>query len=132
MIVDDSGENVEAIVSSLRNSGIAVRPSRPQHAEELGAMLAAQPIDLVLSARSQAIPLPQVLQRVGASGKDIPVILLADSIDENEWVEVVAGGASAPSTCCRWCATPGPTCTRAAACAGSRRRCARPNAAATR
>lgn len=95
MIVDDSGEDAEAIVSSLRNSGIAVRPSRPQHAEELGAMLAAQPIDLVLSARSQAIPLPQVLQRVGASGKDIPVILLADGIDENEWVEAVAGGARA-------------------------------------
>lgn len=95
MIIDDSGENAEAIVSSLRNSGIAVRPSRPQHAEELGAMLAAQPIDLVLSARSQTIPLPQVLQRVGASGKDIPVILLADSIDENEWVEAVAGGARA-------------------------------------
>ena len=27
VIVDDSGENAEAIVSALRNSGIAVRPS---------------------------------------------------------------------------------------------------------
>lgn len=32
LIVDDSGENAEAIVSTLRNSGIAVRPWRPQDA----------------------------------------------------------------------------------------------------
>lgn len=95
MIVDDSGEDAEAIVSSLRNSGIAVRPSRPQHAEELSAMLTAQPIDLVLSAQAQSIPLPQVLQRVAASGKDIPVIVLAERIDEQEWLEAVAGGARA-------------------------------------
>jgi hypothetical protein len=30
LIVDDSSENAEAIVSTLRNSGIAVRPARPQ------------------------------------------------------------------------------------------------------
>ncbi|MDQ1092830.1 PAS domain S-box-containing protein [Xanthomonas sacchari] len=95
MIVDDSGEDAEAIVSSLRNSGIAVRPSRPQHAEELAAMLASQPIDLVLSAQAQSIPLPQVLQRVAASGKDIPVIVLAERIEEQEWLEAMAGGARA-------------------------------------
>ena len=35
LIVDDSAENAEAIVSTLRNSGIAVRPFRPQAPAEL-------------------------------------------------------------------------------------------------
>ncbi|CBA15616.1 EAL domain-containing protein [Xanthomonas albilineans] len=95
MIVDDSGEDAEAIVSSLRNSGIAVRPSRPQHADELDAMLATQQIDLVLSAHAQAIPLTQVLQRVATSGKDIPVIMLSERIDEDVWSGALSSGARA-------------------------------------
>lgn len=94
MIVDDSGESAEAIVTTLRNSGIAVRPSRPQAVDELAAMLAG-PIDLVLTSRSQAIPMTALQQRVAASGKDIPVVLLADRVDENEWVEAAAHGIRA-------------------------------------
>jgi diguanylate cyclase (GGDEF)-like protein/PAS domain S-box-containing protein len=95
LIVDDSGENAETIVSTLRNSGIAVRPTRPQHSEELAHVLGTQPIDLVLVAAAQSIPLLQVTQQIAASGKDIPMILLAESIDENEWVEAGANGIRA-------------------------------------
>ncbi|MFY0183957.1 EAL domain-containing protein [Stenotrophomonas sp. PUT21] len=95
LIVDDSGENAETIVSTLRNSGIAVRPTRPQHSEELAQALATQPIDLVLAAAAQSIPLLQVTQQIAASGKDIPMILLAESINENEWVEAGANGIRA-------------------------------------
>lgn len=95
LIVDDSGENAETIVSTLRNSGIAVRPMRPQHSEELAQALGTQPIDLVLVAAAQSIPLLQVTQQIAASGKDIPMILLAESIDENEWVEAGANGIRA-------------------------------------
>jgi diguanylate cyclase (GGDEF)-like protein/PAS domain S-box-containing protein len=95
LIVDDSGENAETIVSTLRNSGIAVRPTRPQHSEELAQVLGTQPIDLVLLAAAQSIPLLQVTQQIAASGKDIPMILLAESIDENEWVEAGANGIRA-------------------------------------
>ncbi|HBK47269.1 MAG TPA: PAS domain S-box protein [Xanthomonadaceae bacterium] len=94
MIVDDSGENAEAIVTTLRNSGIAVRPSRPQNAEEMASMLAGQ-IDLVLAARSQSITLPMLQQRIAASGKDMPLILLTDKVDETEWVEAAAHGVRA-------------------------------------
>ncbi|WP_305804573.1 EAL domain-containing protein [Stenotrophomonas sp. YIM B06876] len=95
LIVDDSGENAEAIVSTLRNSGIAVRPTRPHNAEELSQALNSQPIDLVLAAASQSIPLLLVTQQIAASGKDIPMILLADRIEENELVESVANGIRA-------------------------------------
>ena len=94
MIVDDSGEDAEAIVSTLRNGGIAVRPLRPLDTDELAQMVAAQPMDLVLAARSaRAIPLAGVLSTVDASGKDIPVIVLADTINEADWLSDQAGGA---------------------------------------
>lgn len=95
LIVDDSGENAETIVSTLRNSGIAVRPARPQNSEELAQVIGSQPIDLVLAAPAQSIPLLQVTQQIAASGKDIPMILLAETIDETEWVEASANGIRA-------------------------------------
>ena len=83
MIVDDSVEEAEAIVSGLRNAGIAVRPLRPASAEELTTMVAAQPIDLVLaSQQSSGVSLEQVLQLVSASGKDLPVIAIANRVDD--------------------------------------------------
>ncbi len=92
LIVDDSGENAETIVSTLRNSGIAVRPARPQNNEELAQIIGSQPIDLVLAAPAQSIPLLQVTQQIAASGKDIPMILLAEAVNETEWVEASANG----------------------------------------
>lgn len=96
MIVDDSAEDAEAVVSAFRNGGIAIRPHRPLNAAELTATLGSQPIDLVLAAKSsQAIPLETVLAQVAASGKDIPVVALADAIDETELVGILALGARA-------------------------------------
>ncbi len=93
MIVDDSVEDAEAIVSAMRNAGIAVRPLRPASAEELGAMLAAQVIDLVLaSQQSTGVPLDDVLQLVKSSGKDLPVIAVADRVDEASLAEAFASG----------------------------------------
>lgn len=83
LIVDDSVEDAEAVVSALRNGGLAVRPLRPRDADELDAMLGAQAIDLVLAANTaQGIALAEVVAKVRASGKDLPVIALLDGIDE--------------------------------------------------
>ena len=82
LIVDDRVEDAEAIVSAVRNGGIAVRPLRPQNTAELEHMLASQPVDLVLAAASVAMPLEQVQVQVAASGKDLPLLLLVDRIEE--------------------------------------------------
>lgn len=96
MIVDDSGEDAEAVVSAFRNGGIAIRPHRPLDMAELAATLASQPIDLVLAAKSsQAISLEAVLAQTAASGKDIPVIALVDAIDETGFIGDLALGARA-------------------------------------
>jgi diguanylate cyclase (GGDEF)-like protein/PAS domain S-box-containing protein len=93
MIVDDSVEDAESIVSAMRNAGIAVRPLRPASAEELQTMLGAQPIDLVLAAQqSNGVPLDDVLQLVKASGKDLPVIAVTDRVDETSLSQAFAAG----------------------------------------
>ena len=96
LIVDDSVEAAEAVISGLRNAGIAIRPLRPDSAAELGELLAAQNFDLVLaSAGTIDPPLDEVFQQVAASGKDLPVIMVADRLDEAGYVRLLAAGARA-------------------------------------
>ncbi len=94
MIVDDDGEHAEAVVASLRNGGVAVRPLRPYTPQDVAAILGG-PIDLVLSGHSAEIPLAALQQQILASGKDIPLILLSDHVDETEWIEATALGIRA-------------------------------------
>ena len=73
LLVDDSVEAAEAIVSGLRNSGIAVRPSRPENDEELVALLNDRTFELVLAAHgARIVPVERVMQLVASSGKDLP------------------------------------------------------------
>ncbi len=94
MIVDDSVEDAEAIVSALRNSGVAVRPLRPASADELAGMLGEQKIDLVLAAQQAGdISFAGVMQAVAASGKDIPVVAVSNGIDDASFHEAHGAGA---------------------------------------
>lgn len=82
MVVDDSMEDAEAIVSALRNAGIAVRPLRPAAPENVATMLSGPGIDMVLVATtSSAIPLEEVARQLQTSGKDVPMLAIAESID---------------------------------------------------
>ena len=94
LIVDDTVEAAEAVVSTLRNAGIAVRPSRPENTDELVHQITQQSPDLVLVGREAAlVPASQVLQHVAASGKDLPVLLLVDTIDEAGLLDALSIGA---------------------------------------
>ncbi|MGH8033114.1 MAG: EAL domain-containing response regulator [Luteimonas sp.] len=94
MLVDDSVEDAETIVSGLRNSGVAVRPLRPASVDELLSMLGTQQIDLVLAAqRSAKLPFQEVMQQVIACGKDIPVIAISDGIDDASFDAAQSAGA---------------------------------------
>ncbi len=93
LIVDDRVEDAETIVSGLRNAGIAVRPLRAADADELTTVL-GQPIDLVLAAqKAHGLPFGEVLHQVVASGKDLPVIAIAEALDEATYLDALAAGA---------------------------------------
>src|SRR5690606_10293374 len=95
MIVDDSVEAAEAIVSMLRNAGIAVRPLRPDSTDALAELLGeeAQPLDLVLAAQAATlVPLTAVLDAIKASGKDLPVVTIVDRVDDASLTQALAAG----------------------------------------
>jgi diguanylate cyclase (GGDEF)-like protein/PAS domain S-box-containing protein len=95
LIVDDRVEDAEALVSGLRNAGIAVRPVRAASADELTAALSG-PADLVLAALgSQSLPFAEAVQLVTGSGKDLPVVAIADQLDEAGYDLALATGARA-------------------------------------
>lgn len=91
MIVEDDSEIAETIVTALRNFGIAVRPSRAKSPDEVDGLLSDR-IDMALYSNSQAISLNLVHQRIAASGKDIPLVLLVSKIDEDLCVEAATLG----------------------------------------
>lgn len=93
MIVDDAVDAAEAIVSTLRNAGIAVRPLRPDSPEALDEMLATQAVDLVLAAQAATnVTLSQVLELIKASGKDLPVVTIVDRVDDTSLTQALAAG----------------------------------------
>ena len=93
VIVDDRVEEAEALVSALRNAGIAVRPVRPTTTEELAGALTG-PADLVLAAlAAQGLPFAETVQLVTGSGKDLPVIAIAEQLDEAGYDSALAAGA---------------------------------------
>lgn len=94
LIVDDSVEAAEGVVSALRNAGVAVRPSRPESEEELAKIIAGQPLDLVIAARDATRPpLAAVTRAIRASGKDLPLLLAVDSVDDRVILEMLEHGA---------------------------------------
>jgi len=94
LLVEDQVEDAEHLISMLRNGGMAIRPQRPESTEDLDNLLSTQSIDMVL-ARSDAkyIPFEDVAKRVEATGKDIPVLATASTLDENTVLNTIAAGA---------------------------------------
>ena len=97
LIVDDSVEAAEAVVSALRNAGIAVRPFRPENVDELVQRCcqpAARPGAWPRRPRRSLATRP-CSQQVDASGKDLPVLPSPTRIDEAAVHRGLALGARA-------------------------------------
>ncbi len=94
LLVEDQVEDAEHLISMLRNGGMAIRPQRPESADDLDKLLASQSIDIVLARfDSSYIPFVDVAKRVEATGKDIPVLATATTLDEATVLGGIAAGA---------------------------------------
>ena len=92
ILIDDSAEEAEGIVSGLRNAGIAVRPLRPLTADELTNALMTQPVDVILAAHPcRSVPLTDVQQQVQISGKDIPLVAVVEQVDTDTFADLLGG-----------------------------------------
>jgi len=84
LLVEDSAEDAEQVVSQLRNGGMAVRPVRAESREHLVEQLDSQPIDLVLvNLRSKLMPVGDVVRQATQAGKDRAIIALTPSITDD-------------------------------------------------
>lgn len=94
LIVDESVDDAEHLISVLRNSGLAVRPNRAEDAEQLQAALERQPLDLIVHSTSHSeLTVGGVTAAVDRSGKDLPVIVISDQIDADFRGECIREGA---------------------------------------
>src|SRR5450432_63782 len=96
LLVEDSVDEAEQLISMLRNGGIAVRPTRAGTAEELAAQLDTQTPDVILaSLDSKGIKLSDVAALASRGGKDIALIAVTGHVSENVIVSAFADGARA-------------------------------------
>ena len=94
LLVEDQLEDAEHLISMLRNGGMAIRPQRPESADELDALLKTGSIDMVLAQDdARYIPFDQVARRIEATGKDIPVLAVSNALDERSVLAGIAAGA---------------------------------------
>jgi len=96
LLVEDSADEAEQLVSTLRNGGIAVRPSRAVNETELDFVLDRQTPDLVLSnLKSVELKLSAVSDAVNKTGKDVAIIAYGRDVMEDDIVGAFRDGARA-------------------------------------
>ena len=96
LLIEDSVEEAEQLISMLRNGGIAVRPARAANAAELETLLGAQTPDVILvNLAAKGVPLKQVAAAANATGKDIAIVAVTGKIDEDTIAAAFIEGARA-------------------------------------
>ena len=96
LLVEDSVEEAEQLISMLRNGGIAVRPTRASNVDELTAQLNAQTLDVILvNLDSKGLKLADAAALAGRGGKDIAIIAVTSHVSENAIVAAFTDGARA-------------------------------------
>jgi diguanylate cyclase (GGDEF)-like protein/PAS domain S-box-containing protein len=94
LLVEDSLEDAEQVISQLRNAGIVVRPNRVDDAEGLKNALDESTPDLVLlSPKARKLGLVETAQIVARSAKDVVLIQLLDAITQDAVLKAYREGA---------------------------------------
>ncbi|HET9032273.1 MAG TPA: EAL domain-containing protein [Dokdonella sp.] len=94
LLIEDSADEAEQIISMLRNGGIAVRPSRASNEAELEDLLERQTPDMILAnLHSKDLPLRSTAEAVNRTGKDIGLVVYASNVSDNDVVEAFRDGA---------------------------------------
>ena len=96
LLIEDSVEEAEQLISMLRNGGMPVRPARAENADELVAHLDGHTPDVILvNPESKAIKLSDVTSIANLGGKDMAIIAVVTHPNENLIVSAFNDGARA-------------------------------------
>jgi diguanylate cyclase (GGDEF)-like protein/PAS domain S-box-containing protein len=96
LLIEDSVDDAEQLISMLRNGGIAVRPARADSADALTAQVESHTPDVILvNTAAKGVKLSDAASIVAVSGKDIAVIALIREPTEANILAAFADGARA-------------------------------------
>jgi len=96
LLIEDSVEDAEQLISMLRNGGIAVRPARAENAEALSAQVESQTPDVILvNTEAKTVKLSDVASIVAVSGKDIVIVAVVKQPTEANILSAFNEGARA-------------------------------------
>ncbi len=96
LMVEDSMEIAEQLISALRNGGIPVRPVRAETAAELATQIEEHLPDVILvDAANKSPTLLETVAAVRKSSKDIPVVALVSEVNEKSIIDASMAGARA-------------------------------------
>jgi len=94
LLIEDSVEEAEQIISILRNGGIAVRPARASNEAELEAALEQQTPDLIIANLGAAeLGIAQVANAASRAGRDVALIATGRGLNEDKIVAAFHDGA---------------------------------------
>jgi diguanylate cyclase (GGDEF)-like protein/PAS domain S-box-containing protein len=94
LVLDDSSNVTETISNMLRNAGHAVRTDRIEDDEDLREALSDHECDMILA--KPEIPYFTALDALGVIhqlGKEVPLLVIADGVDEETITTLLQGGA---------------------------------------
>lgn len=96
LLVEDTVEEAEQLISTLRNGGIALRPARAGDVAELEAQLAAHTPDIILvNLSAKGLKLTEVAAAANHGGKDIAIVAITAKVDEDVIARAFTEGARA-------------------------------------
>jgi diguanylate cyclase (GGDEF)-like protein/PAS domain S-box-containing protein len=95
LLVEDTVEEAEQLISTLRNGGIAVRPARAGNAAELETALNSQPDLILVNLAAKGLKLADIAVAASHGGKDIAVIAVTAKVDEDIIADAFTNGARA-------------------------------------
>jgi diguanylate cyclase (GGDEF)-like protein/PAS domain S-box-containing protein len=94
LLIEDSVEEAEQIISVLRNGGIAVRPARASNEAELEAALEQQVPDVIIANLDCAdLALAHVNEAAARGGRDVAIIATGRGLSEDRIVAAFNDGA---------------------------------------
>ncbi|MDQ0011088.1 diguanylate cyclase (GGDEF)-like protein/PAS domain S-box-containing protein [Luteibacter jiangsuensis] len=94
LFIENSVEDAELLINVLRNGGIAVRPARATNADEIRAALDDIGPDLVLmNPGVPGIDAAAVMRQLDASGRDLALIAVVDSLHDDAIADLFANGS---------------------------------------
>lgn len=94
LLVEDSPDDAELILSQLAEGGLSFDSARVDGAEEMRAALASADWDVILSDYNLPnFSAPEALELLQASGKDVPFIIVSGFVGDEAAVAMMKAGA---------------------------------------